>query len=88
VVFNNRAWNATKRAVRGFAPDGWAVRSGTMPMTDLEPSLDYELVCQAAGGWGARVERAEELPGTLRTALEIVRSDRRQALVNVVCKKP
>jgi acetolactate synthase-1/2/3 large subunit len=88
VIFNNRAWNATKRAVQSFAPDGWAVRTKTMPMTDLEPAPDYEMVCQASGGSGARVERAEELPGALARALEVVRTERRQAVVNVLCRKP
>ena len=88
VIFNNRAWNATKRAVQSFAPDGWAMRTKTMPMTDLEPSPDYEMVCQASGGYGVRVEKAEELPGALSRALEVVRTERRQAVVNVLCRKP
>src|SRR5436305_3481062 len=33
VIFNNRAWNAVKRAVHGHAPDGWAVRTGTMMLS-------------------------------------------------------
>jgi acetolactate synthase-1/2/3 large subunit len=88
VIFNNRAWNATKRAVQSFAPDGWAVRTKTMPMTDLEPSPDYEMVCQASGGYGVRVERPEDVPAALRRALDVVRTERRQAVVNVLCRKP
>jgi len=88
VIFNNRAWNAVKRSVQAHAPDGWAVRTGTMMLSDLDPAPDYELVCQASGGHGERVEDPEALPGALARALRVVREERRQALVNVICKKP
>ncbi|MBI4241645.1 MAG: hypothetical protein HY613_08000, partial [Candidatus Rokubacteria bacterium] len=88
VVFNNRAWNAVKRATRSYAPDGWAVRTGSMPMSELEPAPDYELVCQASGGYGERVEDPARLPEALGRALRVVREDKRQALLNVICKKP
>src|SRR5205823_2489146 len=35
IVFNNRAWNAVKRAVTSPAPDGWAKRTG-MPLVDAD----------------------------------------------------
>jgi acetolactate synthase I/II/III large subunit len=88
VVFNNRAWNAVKRAVHSHAPDGWAVRTHSMPMSDLDPAPDYELVCQASGGHAERVEDPAALPAALARALKVVREERRQALLNVICKKP
>jgi acetolactate synthase-1/2/3 large subunit len=88
VVFNNRTWNAVKRAVTTYAKDGWAARADTMPLTSLEPAPDYELVCQASGGWGERIEDPEKLPDALTRALEVVREERRQALLNVICRKP
>jgi acetolactate synthase-1/2/3 large subunit len=88
VVFNNRAWNAVKRSVKAYAPEGWAARTGTMVMSDLDPAPDYEMVCRASGGWGERVEDAAALPGALARALEVVRVEKRQALLNVICKKP
>ena len=88
VVFNNRAWNAVKRAVQSHAPEGWTARTGHMPLSDLEPSPDYELVCQSSGGYGERVEGPAELPAALQRALRAVRDEKRQALLNVVCKKP
>ena len=88
VVFNNRAWNAVKRATKAYAPDGWAVRTGAMPMSALEPAPDYELICRASGGHGERVEDPAELPGALARALKVVSEERRQALLNVICKKP
>ncbi|OGK79846.1 MAG: hypothetical protein A2X50_15110 [Candidatus Rokubacteria bacterium GWF2_70_14] len=88
VVFNNRAWNAVKRAVTSHAGDGWAVRTGTMPLTELDPAPDYEMICRACGGHGERVEDPAALPGALARGLRVVRDEKRQALVNVICKKP
>jgi len=88
VVFNNRTWNAVKRAVQSFAQDGWAVRTGSMPLTALEPAPDYEMVCQASGGHGERVEDPAKLQDALRRALRVVKEEKRQALLNVICKKP
>ena len=87
IVFNNRAWNAVKRAVTSHAPDGWAKRLG-MPLTELDPPPDYELLCRASGGWAEKVEDATALPDALGRALEVVRVEKRQALLNVICKKP
>jgi acetolactate synthase-1/2/3 large subunit len=87
IVFNNRAWNAVKRSVLSHAPDGWAKRTG-MPLTELDPPPDYEMICQACGGHAEKVEDPAALPGALARALAVVRNERRQALLNVICKKP
>lgn len=88
VVFNNWGWNAVKRAVRFHAPEGWATRTGAMPMSELDPPPDYELVARACGAHAERVEEPAALPGALARALHAVRVEKRQALLNVVCKKP
>jgi acetolactate synthase I/II/III large subunit len=88
VVFNNRAWNAVKRSVTSHAPQGWAVRTGSLPLSELEPAPDYEGIARACGSWAERVEDPGKLPGIVREALRVVREDRRPALLNVICKKP
>jgi len=88
VVFNNRAWNAVKRAVQTYARDGWAVRTDAMPLTALEPSPDYEMLCRASGGHGEKVEDPAALPDALRRGLRIVKEEKRQVVLNVICKKP
>jgi acetolactate synthase-1/2/3 large subunit len=88
VVFNNQTWNAVKRAVQTYARDGWAVRTDSMPLTALEPSPDYEMICQASGGHGERVEDPTALPDALRRGLRIVKDEKRQVVLNVICKKP
>jgi acetolactate synthase-1/2/3 large subunit len=88
VVFNNRTWNAVKRAVQTYARDGWAVRTDSMPLTALEPSPDYEMICQASGGHGEKVEDPAALADALRRGLRIVKDEKRQVVLNVICKKP
>src|SRR5438093_1509100 len=84
VVFNNRTWNAVKRSVLSYAKDGWAVKAGTMPLTALEPSPDYEMVAQACGGYGERVDDPAKLPEAIARALRVVREEKRHALLNVI----
>ena len=88
IVFNNRAWNAVKRSVVSHAPQGWAVRTGSMPMSELDPAPDYEGIARACGNWAERVEDGAKLPDMIRQALRVVREDKRPALLNVICKKP
>ena len=86
IVFNNSRWNASQQSTLSFIPDGWAAKTDPMPLCDLRPSVDFEKVCRAAGGYGARVEKPEDLPRALKRALKIIRTEKRQALLNVICK--
>ncbi|MBI3634770.1 MAG: thiamine pyrophosphate-requiring protein [Candidatus Rokubacteria bacterium] len=88
VIFNNRAWNAVKRSVTSHAPQGWAARTGNMPLSELDPAPDYDRIGKASGGWGERVEDPAALPDAIARALRVVRDEKRQALLNVICKKP
>jgi acetolactate synthase-1/2/3 large subunit len=87
VVFNNAAWDRTRLATLDFAPDGWAAKTKSMPLCELQPAPDYERICQAAGGYGERVENPAELPAALSRALTVVREEGRQALLNVISSK-
>jgi len=49
------------------------------------PEELYEKVCEAAGGYGERVEDPASLPAALERAMSIVKNERRQALLNVIC---
>jgi acetolactate synthase I/II/III large subunit len=88
VVYNNQVWNASLNAARGLYPDGTAARTRNFPGTDLSPSPNFEMTAQACGAYAARVEEPGELPDALAKALKIVKEERRQALLNVVCKNP
>jgi acetolactate synthase-1/2/3 large subunit len=84
VVWNNAQWGAVAGATRGVYPDGWSVRTNTFTFSDLSPSLDFELICRAAGGYGERVEDPAEVPAALERALRVVQQEGRQALLNVI----
>jgi acetolactate synthase-1/2/3 large subunit len=84
IVWNNSRWNAVASATRSVYPDGWQEKTTTFPFSDLSPSLDFEMVCQAAGGYGERVDDPAEVPAALERALHAVRVEKRQALLSMV----
>ncbi|MBN1906651.1 MAG: thiamine pyrophosphate-requiring protein [Deltaproteobacteria bacterium] len=85
IIYNNQSWEAVRQATKGIHPDGWAAKDSGMPLTELRPSPDYELICTAFGGYGEKVERPEDLEGALKRALAAVNKEKRQACLNVVC---
>jgi acetolactate synthase-1/2/3 large subunit len=86
IVYNNGSWQAVKRATRALHPDGWAVRTNQFPLSDLPGAACYEKICEAYGGYGERVESADQIKPALNRALEVVRGEKRQALLNIVCR--
>jgi acetolactate synthase I/II/III large subunit len=45
----------------------------------------FERICEAAGGYGERIEDPAALPAALERTLAVVTNERRQALLNVIC---
>lgn len=88
VVFNNGVWNAVRRATLAMYPDGQASRMNRMPVTSLAPVPDFVGIVEASRGWGERVERGEHLPGALARAIQVIRNERRQALLDVSVAAP
>ena len=84
VVYNNAGWERTRQATLEHAPDGWAARNPSMPLCDLAPPPAYDRICEANGGYGERVDDPAELPAALARALDVVRRERRQALLDVI----
>ena len=78
VIFNNLVWNAVKRSVLSHAPDGLANRTG-MPLTELDPPPDYELICQPRAAT-PKSRGSHEAPRRPRPRLDIVRRERRRLL--------
>ena len=83
IVLNNRMWGSVRKSTLGMHPDGAASRLNRSPLTALEPNPDFEKVVEANGGYGERVDNAEDLPGALERALEAVDVEKRQAVLNV-----
>ena len=85
VVMNNAMWGAVQRSTLGMYPDGLASKSNAPPFVGLGKLPAFETICEAAGGYGERVEDPAALPGALQRALSVVRNEGRQALLNVIC---
>lgn len=86
VVFNNQAWAAVERATKAMYPKGAAAQANAVPLSDLSPSPAFETIVEACGGWGARVDDPDALPGVLEKAVDMVQGEGRQALVNIYCR--
>ena len=83
IVSNNGIWNAVRRAAVNVYPEGKAAHMNRMPITSLEPVPDCIAVAKASRGWARRVERGDDLPGALAEAMNVVRREKRQALLEV-----
>jgi acetolactate synthase-1/2/3 large subunit len=85
IVCNNAIWHSTKAATQQVMPDGWAVSTGNFPLCDLTPSPRYEKVVEAHGGYGEMVDDPQEVLPALKRALKVVKEEKRQAVLNIVC---
>jgi acetolactate synthase-1/2/3 large subunit len=88
VIFNNQMWGAVKRNTREVYPQGYAAKSNREPLTYFEAEMRFEKAVEAAGGYGEQVGEAAELPKAIERALDAVNRDKRQALLNVICRGP
>ena len=88
VIFNNRVWNAVRRANLSMYPNGWAAKTNHFPLSELQPSPNFEVLATASGGYGERVTQASEVRPALQRALRAVREEGRQAVLNMICKHP
>jgi acetolactate synthase-1/2/3 large subunit len=88
VIFNNQMWGAVKRNTREVYPQGYAAKSNREPLTYFEAEMRFEKAVEAADGYGERVSDPAELPKAIERALEAVVRDKRQALLNVICRGP
>jgi acetolactate synthase I/II/III large subunit len=86
VVFNNGLYGAVRNATLDLYKNGVAARDGARMLADLGPSPAYEKLVEASGGLGLRVEKPEELLPALQRAAAAVTREKRQALVNVICR--
>jgi acetolactate synthase-1/2/3 large subunit len=64
------------------------VKKNHFTLCDLEPSPAYEQIAEAFGGYGERVEDPAQIIPALRRAVKAVKEEKRQALLNVICKHP
>ena len=86
IICNNGKWGAVEQATLGMYRSGSAGSASAVPLSGLSPSPAFEKYCEASGGYGEKVTTREQLPAALARALKVVRDERRQALLNVVCE--
>lgn len=87
VICNNARWGAVQTSTIGVYPDGHAARGPKpSPLSDLSPVPDFEKYAEASGGYAERVTDPLALPDALRRGLDILRNERRQVLLNVLCE--
>lgn len=88
MVFNNAMWGAVKRNTREVYPSGYAAKSNREPLTYFEKELHFEKGVEVAGGYGEAVRDPADVPKALERALKAVQVDKRQALLNIICRGP
>ncbi|WP_428149790.1 thiamine pyrophosphate-requiring protein [Brevundimonas sp.] len=87
IICNNARWGAVQSSTIGVFPEGHAARGPKpAPLSDLRPVPDFEKYVEASGGYGERVEDPAAVPDAIRRAIRMVREDRRQVLLNIICE--
>jgi acetolactate synthase-1/2/3 large subunit len=77
-----------RRANLSMYPNGWAAKTQNFPLSELQPSPNFEVLVTASGGYGERVTQASEVRPALQRAVRAVREEGRQAVLNMICKHP
>ncbi|RST81671.1 thiamine pyrophosphate-requiring protein [Aquibium carbonis] len=83
IIVNNEEWGAVRASVTGLYPNGFASRSNRMPLTALKPSPSFTKTAEASRCWSRRVTDPADLPGAIASALNVVRFQKRPALLDV-----
>ncbi len=83
IVKNNAMWNAVRRSVVKGYPDGAAAKANEMPLTSLAPVPDFAAIARASRAHAERVEDGRDLPAALARAVDIIRTERRQVLLDL-----
>jgi acetolactate synthase-1/2/3 large subunit len=85
VVMNNSMWGAVERSTLAMYPGGLAAKSNDPSFVQLRKLPAFERICEAAGGYGERVDDPAALPGARERAMSLVKNEKRQALLNIIC---
>jgi acetolactate synthase-1/2/3 large subunit len=85
IIINNSRYGAVRSATMSMFKDDVSGLDDCRFMADLDPSPDFDAAVRAQGGHGERVERPSELPAAFQRARDVVMTEGRQALLNVIC---
>jgi acetolactate synthase-1/2/3 large subunit len=85
IIYNNARWEAVQSSARGmYKAESALGKHKLAPLSSLDPIPDFERYAEASGGVGFRVTERAELESTIRRALQIVQTERKQVLINVI----
>jgi acetolactate synthase-1/2/3 large subunit len=83
VIYNNRGWKSPKLSTVAVHPDGFASRANEIGVS-FDPPPDYAGIAAAAGGAFARtVRNPDEVEEALAEAMNVVRKEKRCAVLDV-----
>jgi acetolactate synthase-1/2/3 large subunit len=86
IIVDNQKWNEVGSATRHLYPTGHAASNRNLePLTYFDRRLRLEKVVDCVGGYGERVTDPAGLPAALARAIRVVKEERRQAVLDVVC---
>jgi acetolactate synthase-1/2/3 large subunit len=85
IIKNNAMWNAVRRSVVNGYPDGAAATSNTVPLTSLEPLPDFAAIARASRAHAERIEDGRDLPAALKRAVEVIKTEKQQVLLDLRC---
>ena len=86
VIYNNQMYGAVRNSTAAMYRDGVSGDNSCTMLASLSPSPAFEMIVEASGGYGERVEDKARLPAAIARAIRVVTHEKRQALLNVICK--
>jgi acetolactate synthase-1/2/3 large subunit len=88
IVYNNCGWEAPKFSALAVHPDGFASRAKNLDLS-FDPAPDYSAIAAAAGGaYAAKIEKAGDVEAAIAAALDVVRKEKRAAVLDVKVTSP
>ncbi|MDG6995277.1 MAG: thiamine pyrophosphate-requiring protein [Nitrososphaerota archaeon] len=87
VIFNNQGWAAERQPIDQLYPKGWSVRNKKYIGVYIDPPGEYSKVVEAFGGYGERVTDPKEVAPALQRAIAHIKTNNKQAVLDVICKK-
>ncbi len=79
----NGGWDAVGISTLDVYPEGAAARANRVPTVPFTPTPDFASIAASCGCYAETVELAEELPAVLELAVQVIREDRWQVLLDV-----
>jgi acetolactate synthase-1/2/3 large subunit len=77
VLFDNSGWSAVKEATLRVYPEGDAKATNQFNAL-LAPDIEFTKICEAAGGYGERVDDPDAVPAAIQRCLKEVRGGQRR----------